>query len=321
MEINKNELRMYSMVGERKTFGLAIDKFAPEMDKLFVMSGDLKSSSGLDNFTKNHPDKYLSPGIAEQNMVGIASGLSTEGYVPFITSFSPFITGRCYDQIRMNLGEMHHNVKLIGLAAGVGVGMQGNSHFGLDDVALMRAVPGMTIITPADGLEVIKAVEAIYKFEGPVYLRLIGEGNTPIINEDEYEFTIGKAITLREGEDIALIASGTMVHVMLKVAELFAEEGISCKVINMHTVKPLDVTAVKKCMKCKIVVTAEEANVIGGLSSAVAEVLSQEGNAPKQMMFGIHDCFPKAGSYPNMMEELGLTPEAIYKSIKTQLNY
>ena len=320
MEINKNELRIYSMVGERKTFGMAIDKFASDMDRLFVMSCDLKSSSGLDNFTKNYPDKYLSPGIAEQNMVGIASGLSTEGYVPFITSFTPFITGRCYDQIRMNLGEMHHNVKLIGLAAGVGVGMQGNSHYGLDDVALMRAVPGMTIITPADGLEVVKAVEAIYKFNGPVYLRLIGEGNTPIINNEDYEFVIGKAITLREGEDIALIASGTMVHVMHKVADKFVEEGISCKVINIHTVKPLDIDAVKKCMNCKLIVTAEEANVIGGLSSAVAEVLSQEGNAPKQMMFGIQDCFPKAGSYQTMMEELGLTPDAIFESIKNKLN-
>jgi transketolase len=320
MEISKNELRMYSMVGERKTFGLAIDKFAPEMDKLFVMSGDLKSSSGLDNFAKNYPDKYLSPGIAEQNMIGIASGLSTAGYVPFVTSFSPFITGRCYDQIRMNLGEMHHNVKLVGLAAGIGVGMQGNSHYGLDDVSLMRSIPGMTIITPADGYEVIKAIESIYKYEGPVYLRLIGEGNTPIINEEDYNFEIGKSICLRNGEELALIASGTMVHAMIRVAEMFAERGISCKVINMHTVKPIDVDAIRACLNCRLIVTAEEANVIGGLSSAVAEILAQEGKSPKQLIFGIRDCFPKAGSYATMIKDLGLTPEQMFDAINRSLN-
>ncbi len=316
MEINKIELRTFSMVGERKTFGLAIDRFAPEMDRLFIMSGDLKSSSGLDNFAQKYPDRYLSPGIAEQNMVGIASGLSTAGYIPFITSFAPFITGRCYDQIRMNLGVMHHNVKLVGLASGLGLGMQGNSHYGLDDVALMRAIPGMTIITPADGYEVVKAVEAIYQYEGPVYLRLIGEGNTPIVNDKDYDFTIGKAITLREGSDIALIASGTMVHTMVKVAEMMAESGISCKVINMHTVKPLDIDSVKSCMRCKLIVTAEEANVVGGLNSAVAEVLANEGNSPRQLMLGVRDCFPKAGSYNTMIKELGLSPEQIFETIK-----
>ena len=190
MEINRINIRTWSMLGARRTFGTVMDAYANVFDKLFVMSGDLASSSGLDRFLHNHPEKFLSAGIAEQNMVGIASGLAAEGYVPFITSFSPFMTGRCYDHIRMHLGYMHHNVKLVGLAAGFGVGIQGNSHFGLDDVALMRAVPGLTIVEPADCTEVAKAVKAIYDYEGPVYLRLIGEAGSPVVNKADYDFEL-----------------------------------------------------------------------------------------------------------------------------------
>jgi transketolase len=211
MEINRIKIRTWSMLGERRTFGAGVFELAPELDNIFVMSGDLKSSSGLDRYAISYPDRYLSAGIAEQNMVCMASGLASERKVVFITSFSPFITGRCYDQIRIHLGYMRHNVKLVGLGAGVSMGIQGNSHYGLEDVTLMRAIPDMTIVSPADCTEVIKAIYACYLYNGPVYLRLVGEQNNPIVYKEDYDFQIGKAITIREGKDITIIAVGTMV--------------------------------------------------------------------------------------------------------------
>ena len=316
MEINRINIRTWSMLGARRTFGTVMDAYADEFDKLFVMSGDLASSSGLDRFMHNHPEKFLSAGIAEQNMVGIASGIAAEGYVPFITSFSPFMTGRCYDQIRMHLGYMHHNVKLVGLAAGIGVGIQGNSHFGLDDVALMRAVPGMTIVEPADCTEVAKAVKAVYDYDGPVYLRLVGEAGCPIVNKEDYDFELGKAITMREGDDVAIVAAGTMVYQSLQAAKILEENGIECKVINMHTIKPIDKDALDSVRSYKLVVCIEEANVIGGLGSAVAEYMSSKTNSPVVRIYGINDCFPHAGTYKFMLDKLELDAPHVAERIK-----
>ena len=308
------------MLGARRTFGTVMDAYANEFDKLFVMSGDLASSSGLDRFINNHPEKFLSAGIAEQNMVGIASGLAADGYIPFITSFSPFITGRSYDQIRIHLGYMHHNVKLVGLAAGIGVGIQGNSHYGLDDVALMRAVPGMMIVEPADCTEVAKAVKAIYDYNGPVYLRLIGEAGCPIVNKEDYNFELGKAITMREGEDVAIVCAGTMVYQSLQVAKILAESGIECKVINMHTIKPIDNDALDCIRGFKLVVCIEEANVKGGLGSAVTEYLASKPDCPIVKIYGINDCFPHAGTYKFMLDQLGLDGQHLAERIKKTLH-
>ena len=295
-----------------------MDVYANDFDKLFIMSGDLASSSGLDRFLNNHPEKFLSAGIAEQNMVGIASGLAADGYVPFITSFSPFITGRCYDQIRMHLGYMHHNVKLVGLAAGIGVGIQGNSHYGLDDVALMRAIPGITIVEPADCTEVVKAARAIYEFDGPVYLRLIGEAGNPIVNKADYSYEIGKAITLREGKDVAIVSSGTMVYHSLQAAKTLSEYGIECTIINMHTIKPIDKVALDGIREYKLVFAIQEANVIGGLGSAVAEYLISQKKCPIVDIIGINDNFPHAGTYKYMLDQNGLDAAHIVERIKAR---
>lgn len=318
MEINRINIRTWSMLGARRTFGTVMDQYAAEFDRVFVMSGDLLSSSGLDRFVKNHPDKFKSVGIAEQNMVGIASGLAANGIVPFVTSFSPFITGRCYDQIRMHCGYMHHNVKLVGLAAGIGVGIQGNSHYGLDDVALMRAIPGLAIIEPADSTEVAKAVKAVYEYDGPVYLRLVGEAGTPIVNKSDYEFEIGKSIVLREGDDVTIVASGTMVYQSLQASKILSEKGIECAVINMHTIKPLDKCALSQ-IKTKLVVVLQEANIIGGLGSAVAEYFASSDNRCQLMIMGIEDCFPHAGTYKYMLANLGLDSEHIAMRILEKL--
>ncbi len=317
MEFNRINIRTWSMLGARRTFGTVMDLYASEFEHVFVMSGDLLSSSGLDRFIKNHPDKFKSVGIAEQNMIGIASGLAANGIVPFVTSFSPFITGRCYDQIRMHCGYMHHNVKLVGLAAGIGVGIQGNSHYGLDDVALMRAIPGMTIVEPADSTEVAKAVKAVYYYDGPVYLRLIGEAGSPIVNMTDYDFEIGKSITLREGSDVTIVSSGTMVYQSLQAAKILSEKHVECKVVNMHTVKPIDTVALD-AISTKLVVVIQEANVIGGLGSAVAEYLSTKKNCPQISIVGINDCFPHAGSYKYMLANLGLDAEHIAERILSE---
>ena len=319
IEITRVKNRTWSMLGTRRTFGAALDEISADWDRLFVMSGDLKSSSGLDRFATNYPHKYLSGGIAEQNMVCVASGLASEGKVVFITSFAPFITGRCYDQIRIHLGMMRHNVKLVGIGSGIGLAYQGNTHYGLDDVSLMCTIPNMTVITPADCAEVVKATVAAYYHEGPVYLRLCGESNTPIVNNIDYDFKVGKAITLREGEDVSIFASGTMVYQSLKAAELLENEGINASVTNMHTIKPIDTYAVDNSMNSKLIVTAEESFIHGGLSSVVLQYLSGKAAHPPVLSIGIRDVFPTVGSYSYMMDQLNLSAERIAESIKRRL--
>jgi transketolase len=307
------------MLGARPTFGVALEDMSADWDRLFVMSGDSKSSSGLDRFANSYPHRYLSGGIAEQNMVCVASGLASEGKVVFITGFSPFITGRCYDQIRVQLGMMRHNVKLVGIGSGVSLGLQGNTHYGLDDVSLMCTIPNMTVIAPADCAEVVKATEAAYFHDGPVYLRVCGESNTPIINKEDYDFKIGKAIKLREGKDVSILATGPMVYQSIKAAELLEGEGISVAVTNIHTIKPLDTGAMDDSLGAKLIVTVEEGFVHGGLSSMVMRYLSEKTGHPPFLALGIDDIFPLAGSYPYMLEQLGLSATKLAASIKNRL--
>jgi len=319
IEINKVKNRTWSMLGARRTFGASLEEMSADWDRLFVMSGDLKTSSGLDRFANKYPHRYLSAGIAEQNMVCVASGLASEGKIVFITSFAPFITGRCYDQIRVHLGMMRHNVKLVGIGSGIGLATQGNTHYGLDDISLMCTIPNMAVISSADCAEVVKATEAAYYYDGPVYLRLCGESNTPVINKENYDFKIGKAIKLCEGDDVSIFASGPMVFQSIKAAELLAEEGISVSVINMHTIKPLDTDAIDNSLNSKLIITVEEGFIHGGLSSMVLQYISKKVKHPPIISLGINDFFPTVGSYSYMLDKLGLTAEQISISIKDKL--
>lgn len=291
----------------------------PEM---FAMTADFTKSTGLAKFKEQYPNKFLSTGIAEQNMVSLASGLASEGHNVFACSFASFVTTRCYEQVKVNLGYMQHNVKLVGIASGLGVSYQGNTHFGLDDVSLMRAIPNMTIVVPSDCTEVAKATLALANYNGPAYLRLVGEGFVPIVNDDDYDFEIGKGIKKCEGKDLLIIANGTMVNQSLKVAkELSEQNGIEATVINMHTVKPLDTEIIKdNIVGKKLIVTIEEGQINGGLGSAVAEYVSSLGNAPKVLRLGINDMFPHVGSYNYLLEQVGLDCESIVKKIVMQFN-
>ncbi len=262
----------------------------------------------------------INTGIAEQNMIGVAAGLAKDGTNVFATSFSPFVTMRACEQVRMNMGYMQLNIKTVGLGSGLIMAQLGNSHFGLEDGSVMRAIPGMTVVNPADGAAIIKTVEALCDFKGPVYLRLTGGPGLPIVYEEDFPFEIGKAISVREGKDISIIAAGTMVYYARKAAEFLAGKGIDAAVLDMHTIKPLDTEAVMEQLDKKLIVTVEEASIVGGLGSAVAETLAPVAQKPPQLMLGIRDFFPHAGSYGYLLEQCRLTAEQIAEDILKALN-
>lgn len=320
IDFNPKNIKRWMMMGTRNAFGAFLTEVAANHPELFAMTADFTKSTGLAKFKEQYPNQFLSVGIAEQNMIALASGLASEGKNVFASSFASFITTRCYEQVKVNLGYMQHNVKLVGIASGLGVSYQGNTHFGLDDVSLMRAIPNMTIVVPSDCTEVAKATEALADFEGPAYLRLVGEGFIPIVNDDDYEFEIGKGIKKRDGEDVLMIANGTMVNQSLKVAKELSEQGVEATVINMHTVKPLDTQIIEENVEGKkLVVTIEEGQLYGGLGSAVAEYVSGLADAPRLLRSGIQDMFPHPGSYNYLLEQCGLTVEQIKNSILEKL--
>lgn len=315
IEISKNKAKLWSRLGARAVYGQAILEMAKQRDDFYVMSADLCQSSGLVRFKEEFPARFINTGIAEQNMIGIAGGMAKDGTNIFASSFSPFVTMRACEQVRMNMGYMQLNIKTVGLGAGLVMSELGNSHYGIEDASVMRTIPGMTVIEPCDGVEIVKAVEALCNYDKPAYLRLTGGPNLPVVYEDDIDFQIGKAIHVREGKEIALIATGTMVYYAIKTAELLETQGIDATVIDMHTIKPLDTDCIDDLLGKKLIVTLEEATTVGGLGSAVAEHLAPKRDKPAQLMIGIDDFFPHAGSYQYLLEECGLTAENITKKI------
>jgi transketolase len=319
-EITQSNARQWSRLGSRGVFGQAILAVAEHHPEMMVISADLGNSSGLDRFKKTYPDQFLNVGIAEQNMIGVAAGLAKEGFNVFATSFAPFITMRAAEQVRMNLGYMNMNVKAVAIGSGVSMAFLGNSHYGIEDASVMRSIPNITVVCPADCAEIFKTVQAAAKFQGPMYIRLTGAvGNPPVYTED-YEFEIGKAITLREPAEVTLIATGSMVHETLKAAKLLEESGIKAGVINMHTIKPLDCSAIELALKCsKLIVTVEEHSVIGGLGSAVAEYKADKQHAPPQIILGLPDAFDVTGDYRFLLERHGLVASKISQSVMAKM--
>lgn len=311
-------VKMWSRLGQRGTlFGVALPELARSCENLRVVTADLGLLSGLDRFKTANPDKYLNVGIAEQNMIGISAGLAKEGNCVFATTYATFITMRSFEQIRHNLGYLQYNVKIVGSSSGVVMGMSGNTHYTLEDIALMRAVPNMTVLCPADSVETVKMAETLVEMEGPAYLRLTGELNCPVVYEENYPFKIGKGIVLRQGSDVAVIAAGTMVSEVLKTAKHLDEDGISCTVVDMHTIKPLDKKLLQELFSShRLIVTVEEHSTIGGLGSAVAEYKAGIPNSPGQIMIGLPDAFGKAGEYQYLLEQYGLTAAGIAQRIK-----
>lgn len=313
-------VRMWSMLGQRGTFGTVMLELGANIDNLMVLTADLLTTSGLDRFKKTYPGKFLNIGIAEQNMLGIAAGLGKEGYVVFATTFATFAAMRSLEQVRVHMGYMGLNVKLVGLASGFAMGMFGNTHYGIEDIALIRAIPNLVLLSPADCVEVAKATETAALYHGPVYLRLTGVMNNPMVYKDDYHFEIGKAITLRQGSDITIIATGSMVYQAIEAANLLDDRSISASVVNMHTIKPLDTSVIDEACNKKLIVTVEEHNTIGGLGSAVSEYKSRISNAPRQLFIGIPDTFPTAGDYQYLLKQNSLTASQIAGRITSELS-
>lgn len=320
LEINSRNARQWSRLGSRATFGTAILDVAETHPQMMVLSADLGNSSGLDRFIRTYPDQFLNTGIAEQNMVGVAAGLAKEGFNVFATSFAPFISMRGGEQVRMNLGYMHLNVKAVAIGSGIAMGLLGNSHYGLEDLAVMRTIPGLTVVSPADCSEIVKTVQAAADFHGPMYIRLTGGPDNPVVYDGDYDFQFGKAVSLRDGADVTLVACGTMVAQSLRAAEILAEAGIAASVLNMHTIKPLDGAALlQAAAQTGRLVTVEEHTLIGGLGSAVAEHLAATQTLVPHLMIGLPDKYVKAGQYGWMLEQLGLTGAAIAERVKSFL--
>lgn len=319
MKITKSNARLWSKLGSRAVFGMALFEYAKERNDFFVMSADLGQSSGLLRFKDKFPDRFINVGIAEQNLIGVAGGMAKDGTLVFATSFAPFISMRASEQIRMDMGYMQLNVKAVGLGSGLIMTELGNSHYGLEDVSVMRSIPGMTVVSPADCVEIVKTIEASMDSKFPMYIRLTGGPNNPIVYEEDYDFKIGKANKLREGDDVAIIASGTMVYRALVVAKLLEEENIYSTVIDMHTIKPLDTECIDNLLSHRLIVTVEEHTVIGGLGSAVAEYLAPKYDKPPQLFIGIKDLFPKGGSYEYLLKECELNENQIVEKIRNML--
>ena len=316
LEINRANSRLWSMLGSRAVFGVSMLDAIEGTDNVMVLTADLGISSGLERFRAAHPDKFLNIGIAEQNMIGIAAGLAKEGNNVFTTTFSNFAAARSYEQVRVHLGYMGLNVKVVGLAGGIALGILGHTHCGVEDMALMRAVPGLTVIAPADGAEIVKSVYVLIEHDGPVFVRLTGAANNPVVYTEDYDFKIGKAVRLKAGNDVAIFACGTMVYEALVAAKELAKCGVSASVTNMHTVKPLDGDPIDEaCSTAKMLVSVEEHSVVGGLGGAIAEYAARRGGAPRQLFIGLPDAPVHYGDYKYLLKKYGLTGEQIARTI------
>jgi transketolase len=306
-------------IATREAYGQALAALAGENDNIVVLDADLSKSTKTADFAKVAPERFFNAGIAEQNMTGVAAGLAAAGKIPFISSFAIFAAGRSFEQIRNSIAYPALNVKIAATHAGVSVGEDGGSHQAIEDIALMRALPNMTVISPADGPEAAQAVRAAAQHTGPVYLRL-GRLAVPVLHGEGYQFRLGRGVLELPGRDIALFATGMMVGHALEAAALLAEEGISAAVVNIHTIKPLDTEFVlEQAALCGAALSVEEHSVIGGLGSAIAETLLEGGCFVPFLRLGLNDQFGQSGSPAALLKHYGLTPIPIATQAKAVL--
>ena len=303
-------------IATRDSYGNALAELGAEHKDLVVLDADLAAATKTGVFKKAFPERHIDCGIAECNMTGVAAGLATTGLVPFASSFAMFAAGRAFEQVRNSIGYPHLNVKIGATHAGISVGEDGASHQCNEDIALMRSIPGMVVINPSDDVEAKAAVRAAYEHDGPVYLRF-GRLAVPVINDrPDYKFELGKGVVLREGKDVTIVATGLPVSECLEAAEKLAADGIDAKVINIHTIKPLDeeliIAAAKETGK---VVTVEEHSVIGGLGSAVCDVLAEKAPT-KVLKIGVNDTFGESGPAVELLKKYGLDTDGIYEKIR-----
>lgn len=311
---NKVNFKLMSMAGQGgSVFGISLMELMDQRNDLMVLSSDMSTPAGLDKFKSAYPGHFMNMGIAEQNMIGTAAGLAEEGYKPVCVAQACFITMRSFEQVRQYCGYMQIPMVIIGIGSGVSLQYMGNTHYAIEDLALMRTIPGMEVIAPCDSYEAVLAFEYAVNSNYPVYIRLFGGTAIPAVFNEEKEFKGGKAIKMREGKDVQIIATGSMVGNAMKVAEELEAEGIEASVTDMHTIKPFDSEAIE--MEKKLIVTMEEHNTIGGLGSAVADALSQYTTHPRLLKLGINDRFVPVGSYKYLLQQCGLDIESVKNEI------
>ena len=304
-----------SKIATREAYGKALVKLGKINDDVVVLDADLSKSTKTNDFCKAYPNRFFNMGIAEQNLVGAACGFAAAGKIPFASTFAMFATGRAFEVIRNSACYPKLNVKICATHAGITVGEDGGSHQSVEDISLMRSIPNMTVLVPADGVEAEKMIFAAAEFNGPMYVRL-GRSAVPTLFGEDYNFKIGKGVVLKEGNDATIIACGMMVNEAILAAEMLKEENINVRVINMSTIKPIDTELIIKAAKeTKAIVTAEEHSIIGGLGSAVSEVVSE--NCPIIVKkVGINDCFGESGTPAELLEKYGLTAKHIVEKVK-----
>ena len=303
-------------ISTREAYGKALVELGKENPDIVVLDADLTPSTMTQPFVREFPGRFFNCGIAEQNMVSIAAGLAASGKIPFASTFAVFSPGRCFDQIRMSIAQPRRNVKLVSTHGGISVGEDGTSHQSIEDLALACALPGFTVIVPADGIEASQAIRTAADVDGPFYIRM-GRSKVPLVHTEKYRFTPGKAVTMRQGKDATIIAIGLMVAPSLEAAESLQREGINCRVLNMPTLKPIDETAIiKAAAETGAIITTEEHSEYGGLGSIVAKVVTRYQPIPMEFV-AIKDKYGKSGTYPELFQRYGLTAKDIEHAVRT----
>jgi transketolase len=317
---NSNDAKQWSRMGPRAMFGQFMIDIAKKNKRLMVLSADLGRSSGLDRFKVQFPNQYLSVGIGEQNLIGVAAGLAKEGFKVFVTSFAPFLSMRASEHIRMNLGYMKHPVNLVALGSGVSMGFLGNSHFGLEDISFMRSIPNINVSSPADCGELKKI---LYDYNdntrGPSYIRLTGVPGLPNVYNKDYKYLFGKPVTIINGNDVLIIATGAVLHNCILASKILKNKKINAKVMNIHTLKPLLNSITSELKKFKKIITVEEHSEIGGLGSIISEKISKNGLKATLKTISLPDNFGPTGNYKYLIDYHGLTGEKIAKQILKSL--
>ena len=319
-EITRMTARTCSMLGQRGSiFGFAVLKAAKDDDRFLLLTADLATLSGMDRYCKTYPDQFINVGIAEQNMIGIAAGMAAEGFHPVVTTYATFITMRSCEQIRHYLGYMHQKVIVIGSGAGLSQGFAGNTHYTIEDISMMRAIPNLQILSPADAASAVKLFNVALESKLPVYIRLTGNLNCPVAYKEDAQFEIGKSNRLTVGKDVTIYACGTMVTTALKVAKILSEQAIEVSVVDMYSIKPIDKEAVLAGKDARLLVTLEEHSKIGGLGAAVAEIVAERLRQSRLLRLGIADVFDLAGDYDRLLEQNRLTASQIVEDIMNGL--
>ncbi len=321
MTVKKSSIRTWSRLGQRGcVFALALPELAEKYEHMKLLTADLSLLSGMDRFIASHPEKFINVGIAEQNMMGIAAGLAMEGDIVFATTYASFVAVRSLEHVRQHMAHLRCNVNVIGSSAGVVAAKSGISHWATEDIAFMRALPGLQVFSPADCMEAMKIVEYAAETEGPMYIRLSGGLNCPPVYREDFEFVPGKNVWIREGTDTVILSTGLMVSEAQEAAERLAGEGISAAVVNVPTIKPLDEEGLAEIFKnYRTIFTVEEHMVTGGLGGAVAEYMAGFSGTPRLVRFGFEDCYLKAGSQRYIWEQAGITGEQLAVRIRRQM--